>query len=74
MERVLDVYKRPLERDYPVVCMDETSVQCVKEVRPRLPARAGQTECYDGEYERNGVAHVIQFYVAVYWLAPDGRC
>lgn len=62
MEQVLDVYKRPLDPDYPVVCMDESSVQCVKEVRPGLPGKPGQIERYDVEYERNGVAHLIQFY------------
>lgn len=62
MEQVLAVYKRPFDPDYPVVCMDETSVQCVKEVRPVLPGRPGQIERYDVEYERNGVAHLIQFY------------
>ena len=72
MEQVLDVYKRPLDADYPVVCMDETSVQCVKEVRPGLPARPGQLECYDAEYERNGVAHVMQFYAPfIGWRRMD---
>tara|TARA_B100000959_G_C14914483_1_gene596672 strand:+ start:778 stop:1443 length:666 start_codon:yes stop_codon:yes gene_type:complete len=72
MEQVLDVYKRLLDADYPVVCMDETSVQCVKEVRPGLPARPGQLECYDAEYERNGVAHVMQFYTPfIGWRRMD---
>lgn len=62
MEHLLEVYKRPIDPDYPVVCMDETSVQCVKEVRPVIAARPGQLERYDVEYERNGVAHLIQFY------------
>ncbi|WP_084684843.1 transposase [Methylohalobius crimeensis] len=62
MERVLEVYKRPFDPDYPVVCMDETSVQCVREGRPRVPGKPGQIERYDVEYERNGVAHLIQFY------------
>ena len=62
MERVLDVCQHPCDEDYPVVCMDETSVQCVKEVRPPLRARPGQVERYDVEYERNGVAHLLQFY------------
>lgn len=62
MEHVLEVYKRPLDADYPVVCMDETSVQCVREVRPRLLGKPGQIERYDVEYERNGVAHLMQFY------------
>lgn len=62
MEQVLSVYKRALDPDYPMVCMDETSVQCVQEIRPALPGKPGQTERYDVEYERNGVAHLIQFY------------
>ena len=72
MENVLEVYKRPLDADYPVVCMDETSVQCVKEVRPVRPARSGDLEKYDVEYERNGVAHLIQFYAPfVGWRRID---
>ncbi len=62
MENVLDVYKRPVDPDFPVVCMDESSVQCIKEVRQPLPMKAGSPARYDAEYERNGVAHLIQFY------------
>ena len=62
MESVLAVYKRPQDPLNPVVCMDETSVQCIKEVRPPINARPGQTERYDVEYERNGVAHLVLFY------------
>ena len=61
MENVLAVYKRPIDADFSVVCMDESSKQCVKEVRQPLPMRAGSPERYDVEYERNGVAHLIQF-------------
>ncbi len=42
--------------------MDETSVQCTKEVRSPIPAKPGQTERYDVEYERNGVSHLVLFY------------
>jgi transposase len=62
MEAVLSVYKRPRDLLYPVVCMDETSVQCIKEVRPPIAAKVGQSERYDAEYERNGVSHLILFY------------
>jgi len=62
MEMVLGVYKRAIDPHFPVVCMDESSVQCIKEVRAPLPGRAGNPERYDVEYERNGVAHLIQFY------------
>lgn len=62
MEAVLDVYKREIDPDHPVVCMDETSAQCIKEVRTAIAAQPGQTERYDVEYERNGVAHLMLFY------------
>ena len=62
MEAVLSVYKRPQDSLYPVVCMDETSVQCTKEVRAPLAAKPGQSERYDAEYERNGVSHLLLFY------------
>jgi transposase len=42
--------------------MDETSVQCIKEIRPAIAARPGETQRYDVEYERNGVAHLVLFY------------
>jgi hypothetical protein len=42
--------------------MDETFVKCVKEVSPGLSGKSGQIERYDVEYERNGVAYLIQYY------------
>jgi hypothetical protein len=61
MEDVLDVYCRPYNPVRPVVCMDETCKQLVAEVRPPLPASPGQSERYDVEYERCGVAEVFLF-------------
>jgi len=61
MEDVLDVYCRPYDPTRPVVCMDETSKQLVAEVRPAIPAAPGQSERYDVEYERCGVAEVFLF-------------
>ena len=37
MEDVLEVYKQPYNSKYPLVCMDESSKQQVKEVRAPLP-------------------------------------
>jgi len=42
--------------------MDETTKQCTLEVRKPIRASRGQSERYDGEYERNGVAHLMLFY------------
>ena len=62
MEDVLDVYQRPYDVDYPMVCMDELSKQLTKEVRVPIPATPGNSEREDTEYVRNGVSNVfIQF-------------
>jgi hypothetical protein len=61
MEDVLDVYCRPYDSGRPVVCMDETCKQLVAEVRPAIPAAPGESERYDVEYERRGVAEVFLF-------------
>jgi hypothetical protein len=33
MEQVLEVYKRPYNEDFPVVCMDESPEQLIETVR-----------------------------------------
>ena len=61
MERVLDVYRRPYDPARPVVCMDETPRQFIREVHVPLPARPGQCERHDCEYEyqHRGVCNVF---------------
>jgi hypothetical protein len=59
MERVLDVYRRPYNANIPVVCMDETPRQLIRETRTPIPARPGQLERHDYEYERCGVCNVF---------------
>jgi DDE superfamily endonuclease len=41
------------------VCLDETSRQLLAEVRPALPAAAGQPRREDPEYARQGVVNVF---------------
>ena len=59
MEAVLDVYTRPHDPAYPVVCLDEISKQWVAETRIPLPAEPGQPERVDDEYERCGIANLF---------------
>jgi hypothetical protein len=59
MEDVLDVYKRPYDKLHPVVCMDESSKQLIKEVRKPIVASSGWVERYDTEYERNGTCNIF---------------
>jgi len=74
MERVLDVYTRPHDPARPVVCMDETSRQCVKETRVPRPVAPGRPARRDAEYERNGVAHLLLYYAPLEdWRRVDVR-
>ena len=42
MEDVLEVYQRPHDPEYPLVCLDETSKQLIAETRVPIPAKPGQ--------------------------------
>jgi hypothetical protein len=59
MEQVLDVYKRPYDPLRPVVCMDESPRQLIRETRLPLPNRPGTVTRHDYEYERCGVCNVF---------------
>ena len=59
MEYVLDVYKRPYDADYPVVCMDESPKQLIEEVRPAIKMQPGQGAKTDYEYIRNGMVNIF---------------
>jgi len=59
MELVLDVYKRPFDSRYPVVCMDESPKQLIAETRTPIPASAGQPARHDYEYRRCGVCNIF---------------
>jgi hypothetical protein len=62
MEAVLEVYQRAASPTHPLVCMDETSKQPVKETRCPLPMRSGSPQKYDYEYERNGVSNLFMLF------------
>ncbi len=59
MEMVLDVYKRPLDLRYPVICMDESPKQLISETKVPLPASVGRPARYDYEYKRCGVCNIF---------------
>jgi hypothetical protein len=59
MELVLDVYKTPYNKFFPVVCMDESPKQLIKQTRIPIPRRPGSDTKEDYEYARNGVAHIF---------------
>lgn len=59
MEQVLDVYKDAYDESFPVVCMDESPKQLIKETRVPIPMGAGSERKEDYEYERCGVANIF---------------
>ena len=84
MEEVLEVYHRPYDERFPVVCLDETNKQLVSETRVPLPMRpgtpehAGTPERYDHEYRREGVRQVFLAFEPLTnrrwtWTRPQKR-
>lgn len=62
MEDVLEVYQRPHDPRRPLVCLDETSKQLIKETRTPIAAKPGQPARHDYEYERNGLANLFMMF------------
>ena len=59
MELVLDVYKWAYDPFRPVVCMDESPRQLIRDTRLPLPIKPGFTGREDYEYERCGVCNIF---------------
>jgi hypothetical protein len=59
MEKVLDVYKRVYNRLFPIVCMDESPKQLIRETRRSIAMKSGQDRKEDFEYERCGVVNIF---------------
>lgn len=59
MEKVLEVYKRPYDKRFPVICMDESPKQLIRETRLPVPMSPGMPARYDYEYERCGVCNIF---------------
>ena len=59
MEMVLDIYKIPYNEAVPVICMDESPKQLIKETRMPIERKPGSDAKEDFEYERCGVANIF---------------
>lgn len=62
MEDILDVYKRPHDPGFPLVCMDEAMKQLIIEKRVPLPVEEGKPARFDYEYERNGTTNMFMMF------------
>lgn len=61
MEDILEVYCRPYNADYPVVCMDEKPLQLLADARRKRTIVEGKTERIDSEYIRKGTCCIFLF-------------
>jgi hypothetical protein len=59
MEQVLDIYERPYDPKYPVICFDERPCQLLGDVLMPIPMKPGRVQRQDYEYERNGTCVVL---------------
>ena len=59
MEQVLDIYERPYDSQFPVVCFDERPCQLLGNVLMPIPMRPGRVQCQDYHYKRNGTCVVL---------------
>jgi hypothetical protein len=62
MEDVLEIYQRPRDLEYPVVCVDETSKQLIAEARVPIAAKPGQPARHNYAYERDGTANLFMIF------------
>lgn len=62
MEDVLEIYHRPYNEKFPMVCLDETNRQLIAEIRKAIPAKPGQHKRVDYEYRRNGVVNLFMMF------------
>ena len=59
MEDVLDVYARPGDPRFPVVCMDEKPLQLLDHARDPIPMTPGHDRKQDCEYVRRGTCSIF---------------
>jgi len=66
MYRILDLYKLTYDPKNPKICIDEKSIQLLKDTRKGIKMKSGAIEKIDYEYKRNGTRNI---FVAVEPLA-----
>jgi len=59
MELILQLYAKPYNPQYPVVCFDERPCQLLASVTPDEPMQPGRCQRQDSEYKRCGTCCVL---------------
>jgi transposase len=60
-EKVLEVYHRPYDKAFPVICFDEKSYELKANVRQPLPPAPGKPMREDNEWKRYGTVNIFMF-------------
>ena len=61
MEDVLDIYAKPYDVDFPVICMDEKPYQLIGDIRKPIAMQPRKPKREDNEYKRNGTCSIFIF-------------
>ena len=61
MENVLEIYKKPYDERFPVICMDEQPVQLLEDVNIPIAATKNHALRADYEYKRAGTVSIFMF-------------
>ena len=59
MEKILDLYEKPYDPRYPLVCFDERPCQLIDDVVAPIAMKPGRSKREDYHYKRNGVCSVF---------------
>lgn len=59
MEDVLDLYERPYDPSFPVVCFDEKPYQMLDDIVAPKKAKSGRRHRVDSQYERKGSCSIM---------------
>ena len=59
MEDILEVYQRPYDPRFPVLCVDEHPYQLVQGLAQELAMKAGRVATQDYQYKRRGTCYVL---------------
>jgi hypothetical protein len=59
MYKVLDLYRKKYNKQFPVVCFDEKSKQLLEDSRKPIPLKPGRTAKHDYEYIRHGTCNIF---------------
>lgn len=59
MEDILNIYEKPYNKEYPVICFDERPCQLLEDIIMPLSMKPGKVKKEDYHYERNGTCSIL---------------